>query len=98
MRPYDMTDDQNEAAVKAQVDAHFGPKPTPPPREKVPEETIDHFICMAQPPAPKPVDTDYERHISKLNRARLCKEASSVSSKQQAAVKKCGKTIPQLGE
>ena len=64
----------------------------------MPEETIDHFIRMAQPPAPKPVDTDYERHIRKLNRARLRKEASSGSSKQEAAVKKCGKTIPQLGE
>ena len=80
------------------MEAHFAPKPPPPPREKVPEETIDHFIRMAQPPAPKPVDTDYERHIRKLNRARLRKEASSGLSKQQAAVKKCGKTIPQLGE
>ena len=64
----------------------------------MPEETIDHFIRMAQPPAPKPVDTDYERHIKKLNQARLRKEASSGSSKQEVAVKKCGKTIPQLGE
>ena len=61
-------------------------------------EKIDHFIRMARAPAPKPVDTDYERHIRKLNRARLRKEASSGSSKQEAAVKKCGKTIPQLGE
>ena len=61
-------------------------------------EVVDHFIRMAQPPAPKPVDTDYERHIRKLHRQRLQKKASSSSSKQQAAVKKCGKTIPQLGE
>ena len=53
--------------MKAEVEAHFAPKPPPPPREKVPEETIDHFIRMAQPPAPKPVDTDYEHHIRKLN-------------------------------
>ena len=57
--------------MRAEVDDHFGPKPPPPPREKVPEEKIDHFIRMATPPAPKPVDTDYERHIKKLNRARL---------------------------
>ena len=93
-----MTEEQNAAISKAEVEAHFAPKPPPPPREKVPEETIDHFIRMAQPPAPKPVDTDYERHIRKLNRARVRKEASSGSSKQEAAVKKCGKTIPQLGE
>ena len=91
-----MTKEQNAAIVKAQVDAHFGPKPAPPPREKVPEEKIDHFIRMARVPAPKPVDTDYERHLRKLNRARLQKEASSSSSK--SAGKRSGKTVPQLGE
>ena len=97
-RAYDRSEKEIAAISKSEVEAHFAPKPPPPPREKVPEETIDHFIRMAQPPAPKPVDTDYERHIRKLNRARLRKEASSGSSKQQAVVKKCGKTIPQLGE
>ena len=63
----------------------------------MPEEKIDHFIRMARPPAPKPVDSDYEHQIRKLHRARLQKEASS-SSSQQAAGKKCGKTVPQLGE
>ena len=92
-----MIEEQNAAIVQAQVDAHFGPKPAPPPKEKVPEKTIDHFIRMAREPAPKPVDSDYERQIRKLHRERLKKEASS-SSSQQAAGKKCGKTIPQLGE
>src|SRR5215216_1496067 len=96
MRPYDMTDEQNEATVKAQVDAHFGPKPPPPPREKVPEDKIDHFIRMARKPAPKPIDSDYERQIRKAHRARLQKGSSSSSS--QAAAKKSGKTVPQLGE
>ena len=94
-RPYDMTKEQNTAIVQAQVDAHFGPKPAPPPKEKVPEKVIDHFIRMAREPAPKPVDSDYERQIRKAHRARLQKEASSISS-QQAAVKKCGKTVPQM--
>ena len=92
-----MNKEQNIAIVQAQVDAHFGPKPAPPPKEKVPEKVIDHFIRMAREPAPKPVDSDYERQIRKAHRARLQKEASS-SSSQQAAVKKCGKTVPQLGE
>ena len=78
------------------MEAHFAPKPPPPPREKVPVEKIDHFIHMARPPAPKPVDTDYERHLRKLNRARLQKEARSSSSK--SAGKRSGKTVPQLGE
>ena len=92
-----MTKEQNTAVVQAQVDAHFGPKQAPPPKEKVPEKTIDHFIHMARAPAPKLVDSDYERQIRKAHRARLQKEASS-SSSQQAAGKKCGKTVPQLGE
>ena len=88
-----MTKEQNATIVQAQVDAHFGPKPAPPPKEKVPEKMIDHFIHMAIAPTPKPVDSDYERQIRKLHRARLQKEASS-SSSQQAAGKKCGKTVP----
>ena len=95
-RPYDMTEEQNAAIVQAQVDAHFGPKPAPPPREKVPEEKIDLFIRMDRPPAPKPVDSDYECQIRKAHRAQLQKESSSSSS--QVAGKKCGKTVPQLGE
>ena len=92
-----MTKEQNAAIVQAQVDAHFGPKPPPPPKEKVPDKVVDHFIRMAQAPAPKLADSDYERQIRKAYQARLQKEASS-SSSQQAAVKKCGKTVPQLGE
>ena len=95
-RPYDKSEEENVAISKAEVEAHFAPKPPPPPREKVPVEKIDHFIRMARAPAPKPVDTDYERHIKKLNRARLQKEASSSSSK--SAGKRSGKTVPQLGE
>ena len=60
-----MTEEQNDAIVRAEVDAHFRSKPATPPREKVPEEKIDHFIRMARPPAPKPVDTDYEHQIRK---------------------------------
>ena len=52
-RPYDMTEEQNAAILQAQVDALFGPKPAPPPKEKVPEKMIDHFIRMARAPAPK---------------------------------------------
>ena len=62
-----MTEEQNTAIVQAQVDAHFAPKPAPPPNEKVPEKVIDHFIRMAREPAPKPVDSDYERQIRKLH-------------------------------
>ena len=85
-----MIEEQNTAIVKAQVDAHFVPKPPPRPKEKVPEKVIDHFIRMARPPAPKPVDSDYERQIRKAHRARLQKESSS----SQATAKKGGKPFP----
>ena len=91
-----MAQEQNTAIVKAQVDAHFGPKPPPPPKEKVSEHVVDHFIRMAKAPAPKPVDSDYERQIRKAHGAQQKKESRSSSS--QAAGKKCGKTVPQLGE
>src|SRR5215216_5029295 len=91
-----MTEEENEAEVRAQLDAHFGPKPPPPPKEKVPDKVVDHFIRMAKAPAPKPVDSDYERHIRKAHRAQQKKESSSSSS--QVASKKRRKIVPQLGE
>src|SRR5215216_35406 len=91
-----MTEEENAAECRQQLDAHFGPKPPPPPKEKVPEHAMDHFIRMAKAPAPKPVDSDYERQIRKAHRAQQKKESSSSSS--QAAAKKSGKTVPQLGE
>ena len=62
-----MAEEQNSAIVRAQVDAHFGPKPAPPSKEIVPEKVIDHFIRMAREPAPKPVDSDYEHQIRKAH-------------------------------
>jgi hypothetical protein len=97
-RPYDLTEEETEAEVQAQVRAHFGPKLPPPPKEKVPEHVIDHFIRMAEPPAPKPIDSDYERQIRKAYQSQKKKESSSSSSSSQAAAKKSGKTVPQLGE
>ena len=95
--PYNMTDEETDAQCRAELDAHFGQRPPPPPKEKVPEKMIDHFIRMARAPAPKHVDSDYEHQIRKLHRAQLQKEASS-SSSQQASGKKCGKAVPRLGE
>ena len=54
-----MTKEQNEAIVKAQVKAHFAPKPAPPPREKVPKDKIDHFIRMAK--SGRHTEHDYRR-------------------------------------
>ena len=88
-----MTKEQNTAIVQAQVDAHFGPKPAPPPKEKVLEKVIDHFIHMAREPAPKPVDSDYERQIRKAHRARLQKKRAQARANKHLA-KNVGKPFP----
>ena len=95
-RPYDMSEEENEAKVRRQLDAHFGPKPPPPPKEKVPEHVVEHFIHMAKPPAPNPIDSDYERQKRKAYQAQTKMESSLSSS--QVAAQKSGKTVPQLGE
>jgi hypothetical protein len=87
-----MTIEENNAEVAAQVKAHFARK-QPPPKEKIPDEVIQHFIDNAQP-AVKRTDSDYERSIKKLYKAQKDKESSS----SQARSSKCGKTVPQLGE
>jgi hypothetical protein len=89
--PYHLTDEETDAEVAAQLQAHFGPKPPPPPKEKVPEDVIQHFIDNAQP-AIKHSDSDYERSIKKSYHAQ--KEKESSSSLSQAAGKKAGKLFP----
>jgi hypothetical protein len=96
-RTYDLTDEEIQAKCRADLDAHFAPKSPPPPKEKVSEDVVEHFIRMAKEPAPKPVDSDYERQLRKAHLAKKKKESSS-SSSQGAAAKKSGKTVPQLGE
>jgi hypothetical protein len=92
--PYHLTEEELDTVVDAKVKAHFGPKPPPPPKEKVPEHVSQHFIDMARP-ADNQKDSDYVRSIKKSYFAGQ-KESSSSSS--QAVGKKSGKTVPQLGE
>jgi hypothetical protein len=67
--PHHLTEEENNAEVAAQVKAHFGPKPPPPPKEKVPEDVIQHFIDNAQS-AVKHRDSDYEHSIKKSYHAQ----------------------------
>jgi hypothetical protein len=83
--------------LDAQVKAHFGPKPPPPPKEKVPEAVVKHFVDNAQPPAVKERDSGYVRSIKQSYHARSEKKQSSSSSSQSLGQKK-RKTVPQLGE
>ena len=88
-----MIEEQNAAIVQAQVNAHFGPKPALPPKEKVPEKVIDHFIHMAREPAPKPFDSDYEHQIRKLHRERLKRKRARARANKQLS-KNAGKLFP----
>ena len=86
--PWERSDAENKAILDQQVKEHFGPKPPPPPKEKIPEKTVQHFLDTFKPPV-KTRLSNYERSISKSFQQ---KGSSSSGSK------KCGRTIPQLGE
>jgi hypothetical protein len=77
-----------DAISDAQVKAHFGPKPPPLPKEKVPEAVVKHFVDNAQPPAVKERDSGYVRSIKQSYRARSEKNQSSSSSSQALGQKK----------
>ena len=72
------------------VAKHFAPKPPPPPKEKIPEVTVQHFLKQFEPPV-KTVFSDYERSINKSFHQKGSRSSHSGS-------KKCGKTVAQLGE
>ena len=61
-----MTDEETKAHVDAEVKAHFASK-KPQPKEKIPEETRQHFVDMLERPpahvANRP--SDYDRCIEK---------------------------------
>jgi hypothetical protein len=63
--PCHRTDAEGDAISDAEVKAHFGSKLPPPPKEKVPEAVVKHFVDNAQPPAIKERVSDYERCIKK---------------------------------
>ena len=86
--PWERTDAENKAISDKEVKEHFAPKPPPPPKEKIPEETVQHFLDNAKPAVKKRL-SNYERSITK---SFLQKQSSSSGSK------KCGRTVPQLGE
>jgi hypothetical protein len=97
-RPYDKTDEEIDEEVREGLKAHFTRKP-PPPKEKVPDEVAEHFIRMARAPAPKPVASDYERILKKLDQAKRNKASSSWSKEAvRSSKEKSGKTVPQLGK
>ena len=55
---------ENIAEVDRQVKANFAPKPPPPPKEKILEKVVQHFVDLDKPAMEKR-RSDYERSISK---------------------------------
>ena len=65
---YEMTVEENKAEVAAQVQAHFGPKPPPPPKEIIPKKITNHFVNLLERPSAheeKRQQSDYDRSIRK---------------------------------
>jgi hypothetical protein len=89
--PWDKSIAENNAIVDEAVAKHFAPKPPPPPKEKIPEVTVQHFLKQFEPPV-KTVFSDYERSINKSFHQKGSRSSHSAGSN------KCGKTVAQLGE
>jgi len=87
--PWERSDAENKAISDQQVQEHFAPKPPPPPKEKIHEKIVETFLKQFEPPPEKTGLSDYERSI--------CKSFQKGSSSSSGG-KKCGKTVPQLGE
>ena len=83
--------------MASEVKSHFAPKLPLPPKEKVPEAVVKHFVDNAKPPAVKERDSGYVRSIKQSLRAQSGKKQSSSSSSQSLGQEK-RKTVPQLGE
>ena len=89
--PWDKSIAENNAIVDEAVAKHFAPKPPPPPKEKIPEVTVQQFLKQFEPPV-KTVFSDYERSINKSFHQKGSRSSHSAGSN------KCGKTVAQLGE
>src|SRR4051812_46439273 len=89
--PWDRSVAENKAIVDEAVAKHFAPKPPPPPKEKIPEVTVQHFLKQFEPPV-KTVFSDYERSINTSFHQKGSRSSHSAGSN------KCGKTDAQLGE
>nr|ABA96332.1 transposon protein, putative, CACTA, En/Spm sub-class [Oryza sativa Japonica Group] len=82
-RAYDLTPEELDEAVRAEVREQLKPRS---PEKKIPiaPEVQDHFIKMAEPGKPVKV-SDYDRTLRKALKAK-------------PSVVKCGKEVPQLGQ
>ena len=88
---YNMTDKETKMVVASEMKSHFAPKQPPPPKEKIPTKTIEHFVNFLERP-PTHVEnrpSDYDRSIRKLYVEQSRRTSSS---------NKRGKIVPQLGE
>ena len=62
--PWDRSDAENKTISDKEVVTHFVLKTHPPPKEKIPEVTVQHYLKQFVPLV-KTVWSDYERSINK---------------------------------
>src|SRR4051812_24937522 len=79
--PWDRSEAENKAIVDEAVATHFATKPPPPPKEKIPEVIVQHFLKQFVTPV-KTVYSDYERSINKSFQQK--------GSRIHSGSKKCG--------
>jgi hypothetical protein len=86
---YHMTDEETNACVEAEVNAHFALK-QPLPKMKIDSKTREHFVDMLERPPTKVanLESDYDYSIHKSYMEMQWTRSNTAS----------GKKVPQLGE
>ena len=87
LSPYDMTEEQKSAIVKAQVDAHFGLKPAPPQGRKCLRKRLTTLFVWLEHQLPslltqtmsaksgRHIEHDYKRSRARARAKQLAKNA-----------------------
>ena len=102
-RPYDLTEEENKAAVDAECKAWFLSlklkRQGPPPPEEIPFHLKDHFRKWYDqlPGSHRRKQDDYERSLNKSLRDEL-EQNKEQKKAQSSSAPKIVKKIPQLGE
>ena len=100
MQPYDLTPEELDESVQADVKRQLGPK-RPPPKEIIPAEKVVRCLknISCGPPQPPKLPDDYDRVIEKtISQEKQEKEAAYRLKREQMQTAKCGKQGAQLGE
>ncbi|KAE8766917.1 hypothetical protein D1007_61797 [Hordeum vulgare] len=86
-----MTSEEIKMVMDSEVKSHFALKPPPPPKEIIPNKTIEHFVKFLGRPPTHVEDrpSDYDQCIRK---------SYNEQTQQSKHSNKRGQAVPQLGE